>query len=170
MSSQIDFILTRIEERSRVTDARSIPNANLDTHHRPVILVSEMQKGRTPRTKKKARDRQIYLRKLQKEEVWQEVETEVTKRMEEVDSTDMTAEAWSAFKNTLTDTLSKTCGTKKTGKGQVKQTAWWNDTVKEAIKEKKKLYEVWVKSKLEDTVRRESECPQDSHGRHMERN
>ena len=63
----------------------------------------------------------------------------------------MTAEeVWSVFKNTLTDTLGKTFGTKKTGKGQVKQTAWWNDTVKEAIKENKKLYKVWVKSKLEE--------------------
>ena len=53
------------------------------------------------------------------------METKVTKRLEEVDSTDMTAEeAWSVFKNTLTDTLSKTFGTKKTGKGQAKQTAW----------------------------------------------
>ena len=43
VSSQIDFILTRIEVRSRVTDARSIPNADLDTDHHPVILVSEMQ-------------------------------------------------------------------------------------------------------------------------------
>ena len=118
VSSQIDFILTRIEERSRITDARSIPNTDLDTDHRPVILVSEMQKGRTPRTKRKARNRQINLRKLQKEEARQEVETEVTKRLEEVDSTDMTAEAWSVFKNTLTDTLSKPCGTKKIGKGR----------------------------------------------------
>ena len=63
----------------------------------------------------------------------------------------MTAEeAWSVFKNTLTDTLSKTCDTKKTGKWQIKQTIWWNDTVKEVIKEKKKLYKVWVKSKLEE--------------------
>ena len=38
VSSQIDFILTQIEERSRVTDARSIPNADLDTDHCPVIL------------------------------------------------------------------------------------------------------------------------------------
>ena len=82
-------------------------------------------------------DRQINLRKLHKEEVRQEMETEVTKRLEEVDSTDMTAEeAWSVFKNTMADTFCKTCSTKKTGKGQVKQTAWWNDTVKEAIKEK----------------------------------
>ena len=99
-----------------------------------MILVSEMQKGRTPRTRRKARDRQVNLRKLQKEEVRQEVETEVTKRLEEVDSTDIRAEeAWSVFQNTLTYTLPAAQRRPK----KVKQTAWWNDTVKEAIKEKK---------------------------------
>ena len=79
------------------------------------------------------------------------METEVTKRLEEVDSTDMTAEeAWPVFRNTLTNTRCKTFGVKKTGTGQAKQTAWWNDRVKGAIKEKKKLYKVWVKSKLEE--------------------
>ena len=79
------------------------------------------------------------------------METEITKKLEEVDCTDMTAEeTWAVFKNTLTETLSKACGTKIIGRGQVKQTAWWNDTVKEAIKEKKKLYKVWVKSKLDE--------------------
>ena len=85
MSSQTDLILTRIEERSIVTDARSIPNVDLETDHRPVIFVSGMQKGRTPRTKRKARGRQVNLRKVQKEEVRQEVETHVTKKLKEVD-------------------------------------------------------------------------------------
>jgi len=151
VSSQIDFILTRIEERSRVTDARSIPNAALDTDHRPVILFTKQQRERTKKRKRKVTDRQINLRKLQEEEVRQEVETEVTTKLEEVNNTDMTAEeAWSVFKNTLTETLSRACGTKSNGRGQVKQTAWWNDTVKEAIKEKKKSYKVWVKSRLDE--------------------
>ena len=49
-----------------------------------------------------------------------------------------------------TDRHSKTCGTKKTWIGQVKYSAWWNDTVKDATTEKKKLYKVWVKSKREE--------------------
>ena len=39
---------------------------------------------------------------------------------------------------------------KKAGKGPVKKTPWWNDNVKEAIKDKKKLYKTWVRSKLEE--------------------
>lgn len=57
---------------------------------------------------------------------------------------------WSIFKTSLTDVLIKTCGTKKTGKVPVKRMQWWNDTVKEATKEKKKLYKIWIKSRLEE--------------------
>ena len=63
VSAQIDFMLTRIEEWSRVADTRCIPNADLDTDHHPVIVVSDMQKGRPPRTRRKACDRQIKPKK-----------------------------------------------------------------------------------------------------------
>ncbi|XP_005110016.1 uncharacterized protein LOC101854755 [Aplysia californica] len=81
------------------------------------------------------------------------METDVTQKLKEVDTSEMTAEeTWSVFKIVLTETLGKACSTstKNTGRGQVKQTAWWNDTVKEAIKEKKELYKAWVKSKLDE--------------------
>ena len=91
---------------------------------------------------------QINLRKLQKEEIWQEVEIEVTKKLKDVNSTELTEETWSVFKNTQVEALKETCGTRKTG-GQTKQTVWWNDTVKEAIREKK-LYKVCVKTKVEE--------------------
>ena len=44
------------------------------------------------------------------------------------------------FKESLIETPSKGCGVKKAGKGPVKKTPWWNDNVKEAMKDNKKLY------------------------------
>ncbi|KAI8516720.1 hypothetical protein Bbelb_053010 [Branchiostoma belcheri] len=38
-----------------------------------------------------------------------------------------------------------TCGTKRRGR-QRKATKWWNDEGKEAVKEKKKMFKIWVKS------------------------
>ena len=59
-------------------------------------------------------------------------------------------ETWSIFKASPIETLSKACGVKKAGKGPIKKTPRWNENVKEAIKDKKKLYKAWVISKLEE--------------------
>ena len=59
-------------------------------------------------------------------------------------------ETWSIFKASLIETLYKGCGVKKEGKGPVKETPWWNDNVKEAIKDKTRLHTAWVRSKLEE--------------------
>ncbi|KAI0220192.1 hypothetical protein LSAT2_028288, partial [Lamellibrachia satsuma] len=134
--------------RRNATDAKAILNTGLNIDHRPVILCARTPSLRTPRSKIKISKVQINLWKLQKEEIQQEVEIEVTKKLKDVNNTKLTAEeTWSVFKNTLVEALKEACGTWKTG--QTKQTAWWNNTVKEGIREKKKLSKVWVKTKLE---------------------
>ena len=52
-------------------------------------------------------------------------------------------------------TVQKSAGNRfclrKNNEDQTKVRApWWNDNVKEAIKDKKKLYKAWVRSKLEE--------------------
>ena len=73
---------------------------------------------------------------------------------EKLDHTDPTLlnvdEAWDSFKTVLLDTIRDVCGIKKTGGRNRKATAWWNKEVKDAIKEKKKLYKIWVKTKDEE--------------------
>ncbi|XP_072022815.1 uncharacterized protein [Amphiura filiformis] len=56
-------------------------------------------------------------------------------------------EEWNLFRTSLKDTLNAKCGIKKAGKGHKKVTAWWNDTVMEAIKVKKKLFKQWSRTK-----------------------
>ena len=51
-------------------------------------------------------------------------------------------EAWSTFKTALLDTLQEVCGNRKAGNGTRKATAWWKEEVKEAIKEKKRLFKI----------------------------
>ena len=50
----------------------------------------------------------------------------------------------------LLDTIREACGIKKTGGKNRKATAWWNKEVQDAIREKKKLYKIWVKTKDEE--------------------
>ncbi|KAI8504891.1 hypothetical protein Bbelb_170000 [Branchiostoma belcheri] len=150
VSSQIDFVLTRRKHRKTVVDTRAIPNAELDTDHRPVILITRSKKQETYKHKKRTQT-QTNLRQLQKEEVRQQVETEVTEKLTEIDNSTLTAdETWNIFKQTLTEVLENTCGTKKVGKGKTKQTAWWSEDVKEAVQEKKRAFKEWMKSRKDE--------------------
>ena len=90
------------------------------------------------------------MRALNKEEAKQKFDEELGKTLTGIDLDALSVdETWSIFKASLTEILSKACGVKKAGKGPVKKTLWWNENVKEAIKDKKKLYKAWVRSRLE---------------------
>ncbi|XP_071505665.1 craniofacial development protein 2-like [Diadema antillarum] len=147
--SQIDFILIRTGMRKIITDAKVIPNAFLDTDHRPIILKHTAQKKKRPGKRKQIE--RINMRKLQNTEVQDHILNVVGQKLKEVDPTNTNVEeAWSTFKATLLDTLQDACGYRKAGNGTRKATAWWNEDVKEAIKEKKRLFKVWLKSKQDD--------------------
>ncbi|XP_035680006.1 uncharacterized protein LOC118418267 [Branchiostoma floridae] len=151
VSSQIDFILTRASRRTSVQDARAIPNAGLDTDHRPVLMYMR-GKGNGSHRRKLPHEPQINTHKLRKNmDIQEEIKQRVTERLKQEDTWDKSAEeTWSIFKNTLLDCLMSKCGKKKNGRGQRKATKWWNDEVKEAVREKKRLYKVWVKSQTQE--------------------
>ncbi|KAI8484907.1 hypothetical protein Bbelb_373140 [Branchiostoma belcheri] len=142
-----DFNVTEEKHRKTVVDTRAIPKAEPDTVHRPVILITRSEKQETYKHRKRTQT-QINLRQLQKEEVRQQVETEVTEKLTEIDNSTLTAdETWNTFKQTLTEVLENTCGTKKVGKGKTKQTAWWSEDVKEAVQEKKRAFKEITKGR-----------------------
>ena len=74
--------------------------------------------------------------------------------MKEIGSIDSTSlnveEAWDIFKAALLDKMKEVCGTRKARGRNRKATVWWNEKVTYAIKEKKRLYKIWVKSKEEE--------------------
>ncbi|XP_035664606.1 uncharacterized protein LOC118408089 [Branchiostoma floridae] len=151
VSSQIDFILTKASRITTVQDARAVPNAGLDTDHRPVLM-SMTGKTNWNRRRKLTHEPQINLNKLRKNmDIQEEIKRKITERLEQEDTRDKSAEeTWCIFRDTLLDCLKNTCGKKRHGKGQRKATKWWNDEVKEAVREKKRLYKVWVKSQTQE--------------------
>ena len=131
-------------------DTRAIPNIGLDTDHWPVIMTLKQKMWRNKRAKHKPEER-INLRVLNEEESKQKFEEELGKTQMGIDHDALSMdESWSIFRASLIQTPSKACGVEKTGKGRVKKTPWWNDNVKQAIKDKKKLYKAWVRSKFEE--------------------
>ena len=136
--------------RCIIRDSRAIPNAGLDTDHRPVITTLVTEKKRNFTKKKKQPDR-LNMHKLQDEEVQTKIKCTISEKLDRIDPTLLNVdEAWHSFKSVLLDTIREACGIKKTGGRNRKATAGWNKEVKDAIKEKKKLYKIWVKIRDEE--------------------
>ena len=147
VSSQIDFTLARSRMRSNITDSRAIPNAGLDTDHRPVITTYTTRKKWRHTIRMKQPER-LNMHKLQKDEVQIQIRSTISEKLDSTDPTPLSVEeAWNTFKTVLLDTMKEVCGTKKVGGRNKKATAWWNEEVKDAINEKKRLFKIWVKSR-----------------------
>ena len=125
VSSQIDFTLARSRMRCSIRDSRAIPNASLDTDHRPVITTLVIEKKRKITKKKKQLER-LNMHKLQDEEVQTIIKCTISEKMDHIDPTILNVdEAWDSFKTVLLDTIREACGIKKTGGRNRKATAWW---------------------------------------------
>ena len=137
-ASQIDFILTRKVHRGKVTNSKAMPNIVIDIDHRPVMV--ETRAKRRPKAKMSQGLMTTNLEKLQQDSVKAAIKHEKEGSVQE---------EWAWFKDCLTQSLETNCGTRSTGRGKIKGTAWWNDKVHAATKEKKKLFKKWIKSNLE---------------------
>ena len=150
ISSQIDLTPARSRMRCYTRDSRAIPNAGLDTDQRPVITTLVTEKKRKFTKKNKQLER-LNMHTLQDEEVQTKIKCTISKTLDRIDPTLLNVdEAWDSFKTVLLDTIKEACGTKKAGERDRKATAWWNKKVTDAIKEKKKSYKIWVKTKDEE--------------------
>ena len=105
VSSQIDFTLARSRMRSNIRDSRAIPNAGLDTDHRPIITTLVTQKRRTF-TKKKKQPERLNMHKLQDEEVQTQIRCTISEKLDCSDPTLLNVEeVWDIFKTVLLDTI-----------------------------------------------------------------
>ncbi|CAG5135514.1 unnamed protein product, partial [Candidula unifasciata] len=147
-ASQIDFILVRQRQKRTVRDSKAVPNAGLDSDHRPVVM-NICNSSRNSLHKQK-REEIINTKKLEEENIKHEFELEITKAFADIAKEPVRIEEeWDYYKSTITKILKDKCGTRKTGKGKKKGTAWWNEEVKEAVSNKKKMFQIWLKTKDE---------------------
>ncbi|GFS12637.1 RNA-directed DNA polymerase from mobile element jockey [Elysia marginata] len=157
--SQFDFVLVRTKMRSTLRNTRVIPNAELDTDHRPIITTrtqkqktSDKNKARANKTSKK---RVINMKKLQSGEAQTKTNSLVNEKLKSVDTKDMNVtDLWNTFKSAVTDSMKEACGTKKQGGPTRKLTAWWNEEIKKVIQTKKKLFKNCQRPQRTTPVRR----------------
>ena len=146
IATQFDFILVKLKQRKLVTDSRAIPNAGLDTDHRPVILTTCRKEKR--KNKKRNNVQTINTKQLENEDIKFEVQRSVESQLQQYNIDEMSLDqTWDVFKEVIGKTLEDKCGTRKSNNNNRKATPWWNQQVKSAVEEKKKAFKKWYQTR-----------------------
>lgn len=148
-SSQIDFVLTRREDRRTCIDCKVIPGECVVQQHKLVVSdfrfrvrIRQDKGAKISRTKwwKLKEDVQgVFKNKLIEEGTWNE---------EGDDANNMWKKMATRIRKVATEVFGVTRGNRR----DAKDTWWWNEDVQKAIKEKKKCYKSVHHDKSEENI------------------
>jgi len=133
--TQIDYFLTRKENRRSYKDCKVIPSEFLGTQHRLLVLDVVCKYPR--RTKRRVGEPRIMWWTLTKEQAGliakRIAEGRAWRRAEDVDS------MWRAMADCIRRSAKETLGLSRGGTNRMEGAWWWNEEVKEKVKAKKGL-------------------------------
>ncbi|KAI4470863.1 hypothetical protein MML48_1g12197 [Holotrichia oblita] len=143
--SIIDYILVQKERRQEVMDVKIRRGAEIYSDH---YLLTAKIKGNTIKRKRKIKSEHISIRtyKLREKDVALTYRNITEQKLQEAyDNIEKTKlnEAWNIFKNITIESAIDVCGIFNR-KSQNKQTAWWNDEIKEEVKKKKLQWKIYL--------------------------
>ena len=135
-SSQIDFVLTRREDKQACLDCKVIPGESVVPQHNLVVAdfrfristhrVKQAKIARTKWWKLKGETSEVFRERVFVEGAWSEEE----------DANNM----WVKMATCIRKVASEVFGVTKGSSGESKDTWWWTEDVQKAIKEKKECY------------------------------
>ena len=137
--SMIDLVLVSKKQRKFVQDIKTIKGEECVKQHKLVVcimIVAEEKK------KEIYYEPKIKVWKLRNKEIRNKFQEEVKTKMKIMGGVN---ESWNEMKKVLVDTAARVCQVRR-GRPRHKETWWWNEEVKEAIKNKKACYKLWKKS------------------------
>ena len=138
--TQIDFILMKSMTGIGIEDCTVIPGEACLTQHRMVrakITVSGMR-----RQKRKGR-RIVKTWRLKNDQLRDEFEAKVAERAEQ------SGGSWRELQDNLLKSGEEVCGLTSGKRGKERETWWWNVEVQEAIKEKRRTFKNWQRTRSE---------------------
>lgn len=127
----IDYVLTDKLIGEKVRDTKVIPSECLDSDHR--LLVADLNYKIKSVTIVQRRPK-IKEWKLKEEENKKSFQNLIAQKLPRTE-TGSVDEEWNLFKTSIVSSAVQICGKTK-GKVKEKETNWWNDRVKDAIKER----------------------------------
>ena len=145
----IDYITCTSDTRYNVMDVKVNRGAELDTDHYLLVLTCRL-KLRHKKTKTQIYTK-IKTKRLENEESRKDYENLVTEKLEQRTQTNSSEDNWNIFKNIIIESAEEICGRRKVG-NKKNRTPWWNDTVKEAVSQKKKAWKKYLRTNLEEDL------------------
>ena len=121
--SQIDYILTRKEDAKNV-----IPGESAVKQHR--LMIADIRRRPIKKTKRPAAMKRIRTWKLkERRSLFNEEMSQDMKKLEDL--------SWEKFRAVTTKVLKNVCGVTNGKSREARETWWWNEKLKEAVKKEK---------------------------------
>ncbi|KAL6564528.1 hypothetical protein OROMI_015978 [Orobanche minor] len=151
-ASQIDFFLVRNVWRKSFTNCKVIPGESAATQHRVVVL--DLRGKRHLRKRRPQVDPRIKWWKLQGESRHTFV-AKIADNSIWSDCTDMDIDSmWNLLEHNIKEVAKEVLGESKGNGPSSKDTSWWNEEVKQAIKIKRECYKVLGKCSSDENYER----------------
>ena len=139
--TQIDYFMTRKEERRLAIDCKVIPGEPVVTQHRLLVADFRLKKERKRTRQEKVRKIKTWeLRGDKVNEFRNKVEAARRERYENGRTPDSSEEIWTDMKGIVVTKAKEVCGRTSGNTRLEKDTWWWNEEVQNPIKEKKLAY------------------------------
>ena len=149
--SLIDYVLVDEKSKSLLEDVNVYRGAAGGMSDHYLVEAKVKLKGFFKRERKEMPGgRVVKVSELEKVEVREVFKQLVMNEWEKVRNARVLSEEeeWKLFKCSIMECAARVCGYKNIGT-KSKRSAWWDDEVKELVKEKRKLFEEYTKSKKE---------------------
>ena len=141
--SMIDLFLT--SDKRVFQNVRAVPSMSMDSTHRMVMATLAWRTEKLPKKKRKQR---FKVEKLRDSETADAIREAINNKIVEAEGRD-----WKTYKDIVTSSATDTLGSKKSYQGRKKTTPWWTEEVRSAVKEKMRLFRIWMKRRrLEDRI------------------
>ena len=145
--SMIDLVLSN--RKTLTHNIKAIPSLSFDSDHRAVFIIINIGVQKPATAPKR---RRLKIEKLQEDAL----KNEMCVKVEEIMPTELSTlqsveEEWNTFHTEVLNIARSTIGEKWVGGTKKKQTPYWTEEVKEAVKEKMNKFRVWMKRRTEET-------------------
>lgn len=142
--TQLDLVIVKRMRGLCVLDCKAIPGEACLTQHR---LVRADLKIMNFKKKKWRGIKKLKTWKLKCKETRDDFEEKLDNRLRQSEM------SWTNFEKSILETAEEVCGRTSGRRGQERETWWWNDEVKEHIKEKRTAFKNWQRYRTEETRR-----------------